>query len=128
MDFNEYEGEVHGELDGIPVTCHVLAAPVEQWDSYRPGVTLEVDVWVERSGEIETLPVGSPAVLTQVDGVVYDVTGRIVGRDGEQLQVESTLPVRVDLDISTRTELPGLRIGDLVRVRGTLKIDLPDEA
>jgi hypothetical protein len=126
-DFNEYEGEVHGELDGVPVHGYVLAAPAEQWDSYRPGASLDVDAWLERSGEVERLPAGSPSGLTHVDGVVYDVAGTVAEVDGEQLQVESTLPIRVDLDRTTGSTLPVVKVGDVVRVRGILKIDLPDE-
>jgi hypothetical protein len=127
-DLNEYEGQVHGELDGVPVTCYVLAAPVDQWTSYRPGATLDVDAWVERSGDIETLPDDSPPELTQVDGVIYDVTGVITEQTGDQLQVESILTIRVDLDLGARTEPCTLRIGQLIRARGILKVDLPDEA
>ncbi len=105
----------------------MLAAPVEQWDSYRPCATVKVDAWVERSGEVKTLLHGSRAELTQVDGVVYDVVGVVAQRDGEQLQVESTVPIRVDLDLSARSELPELRIGDVVHVRGILKVDLLEE-
>jgi hypothetical protein len=54
-DFNEFESEVRGELDGHPVTCYVLAAPVEGWDCYLVGATVEVDAWIERS----TVPVRS---------------------------------------------------------------------
>ena len=126
--FNEYEGEIHGELDGIPVTCYVLAVPVEQWDNYRAGTTVNVDAWIERSAAVETLPEGSQAELTQVGGVIYDVTGPVAARDGEQLQVHATLRIRVDLDLAVGTEAPPLRIGDVVRVRGTLKVDLSDQA
>ena len=110
------------------MTCYVLAVPEEQWDCYPVGATVEVDAWIERSGEVQTPPAGGPAELTQVDGSIYDLTGTVTARDGEQLQVQSTLRIRVDLDLSARIRTPQLRIGDLVRVRGMLKVDLPDQA
>ncbi len=54
-EFSEYEGVIHGELDGVPVTCYVLV-PATEWDSYRPGTAVEVDAWVERTGGVGTLP------------------------------------------------------------------------
>jgi hypothetical protein len=129
-ELNEYEGEVHGVLDGMPASCYMLATPVELWDAFRPGATVRVDAWVEsmsgRSRDVRVLPEGSPAELTQVDGVMYDVVGVITQRDGELLHVESVMPIRVDLDVSARTELPELRAGDVVSVRGIMKIELPD--
>lgn len=126
-ELNEYEGEVQGVLDGVPVHAYVLAAPADQWERYEPSSTLEVEAWVERSGPVEPLPAGSEPALTHVDGVVYDVAGTIVERDGEQLQVASTLPIRVDLDLSAGTDPPRLAVGEGVRVRGILKVDIPDE-
>jgi hypothetical protein len=123
--FNEYEGVIHGDLDGIPVTCYVLV-PTTDWDSYRPGTAVEVDAWVERTGGVETLPPGSQATLTQVDGAVYEVAGMITQQDGEQVNVDSILPVRIDLDLRARCQPPRLRTGDVIRVRGILKVDLPD--
>ena len=126
-EFNEYEGEIHGELDGVPVHAYVLVAPVEQWEEYRPGATLEVEAWIERSGGISPRPSGEPSELTQVDGVVYDVAGRIMEVDGDELRLGSTPPLRVDLDLPGGAERPRLKVGDGVRVRGILKVDLPDD-
>jgi hypothetical protein len=124
-EFNEYEGVIHGELDGVPVTCYVLV-PTTEWDSYRPGTAVEVDAWVERTGDVDTLPPGSQAALTQVDGAIYEVAGIITQQCDEQVRVDSTLPIRIDLDLPARWQPPQLRIGDVIRVRGILKIDLPD--
>jgi hypothetical protein len=127
-DFNEYEGEVHGELDGTLVEAYLLGS-IDEWDNvFRPGAALDVDAWIERSGEFETLPAGSPAELKQVDGVVYEITGTVTAVDGEQLLVESALPMRVDLDLGhARANTHGVNVGDTIRVRGMLKVDLPDE-
>jgi len=126
-DFNEYEGEIQGELDGVPVTAYVLVAPLEQWQRYQPSTTLEVDAWVERTGAVEPLPSGGKPELTRVDGVVYDVAGTIVDQDGEQLHVDSRLPIRIDLDLAAGAERPQLAVGDGVRVRGILKVDIADD-
>lgn len=129
-EFNEFEGQVHGELDGVPVVCYLLGAPVEVWDdTFRPGATLQVEAWVElQYGGVEILLPDTPAKLEQTgDGVIYDIVGRLVAQDGEELQVDSVLPMRVDLDWSERFgDPPPLRIGDVIRVRGALKIELPE--
>ena len=119
--YNDHEGVIHGELDGVPVTCYVLVV-TGHWDQYQPGMTMPVDAWVERSGDVETLPPASPAALTQVDEALYDVTGVVRQQDGELVQVDSILPIRVDLDPPFRRPPPQLRTGDVVRVRGVMKI------
>lgn len=121
---NDYEGVVRGELDGIPVTCYVLAVTAGHWASYRPGAAVRVDAWLERCGEVETLPQASQTALTQVDRALYDVTGVVTRQDGELVQVDSALPIRVDLDPPARSRLPQLQTGDVIRVRGVLKVDL----
>jgi hypothetical protein len=126
-EFNEFEGEVHGELDGVPVVAYLLGVPVEVWDdTFVPGATLQVEAWVElQHGGVEILPPDTPVKLEQVgDGVIYDIVGRLLAQDGEELQVDSVLPMRVDLDWAERFgPPPALRVGDVIRVRGALKIE-----
>jgi hypothetical protein len=125
-EYNEFEGQIGGELDGVPVVCYLLGMPAELWDTFQPGATVPVEAWVERQyGGVEIVLPDTPARLEQNgDGVIYDIVGRIVEQDGEELQVESVLPLRVDLDWAERFgEPPVLRIGDVVRVRGALKVE-----
>lgn len=125
-EYNEYEGQVHGELDGRPVVCYLLGMPVELWDAFHPGSSLQVDAWVElQHGGVEILLPDTPVKLEQVgDGVIYDIVGRLLTQDGEELQVDSVLPMRVDLDWAERFgPPPALRVGDVIRVRGALKIE-----
>jgi hypothetical protein len=128
-EYNEFEGQIHGELDGVPVVCHLLGMPVRLWDTFRPGATLQVDAWVERQyGGVEILLPGSPAKLEQAgDGVIYDIVGPVVAQDGEELQVDSVLPLRVDLEWAERFgDPPPLRVGEVIRVRGALKVELAE--
>lgn len=127
-EYNEFEGQIHGELDGVPVVCYLLGMPVELWDTFRPGATLRVEASVERQyGGVEILP-DSPAKLEQTDdGVIYDIVGPVVAQDGERLQVDSVLPLRVNLEWAERFgHPPPLRIGDVVRVRGALEVKLTE--
>jgi hypothetical protein len=126
-EYNEFEGQIHGELDGVPVVCYLLGVPVALWDTVRPGAVLRVEAWVERQyGGVEILLPHSPARLERAgDGVVYDIVGAVVAQDGEVVRVDSVLPLRVDLEWAERFgEPPPLRIGEVIRVRGVLKVEL----
>lgn len=128
-EFNEFEGQVHGELDGVPMVCYAQIAPVEVWDTFQPGATLQVEVWLERQyGGVEILlPTAAPKLEQTGDGVIYDIVGPLVAQDGEESQVDSVLPLRVDLNWGERYGAPPpLRIGDVIRVRGAIMIELPE--
>ena len=127
-DLNEYEGQIDGVIDGYQLCCYVLLPSGEAWRRYNPGDTLEVDLWLERGGHRDSIqidPSAAPA-LQQLEGVNYQVSGRVTEIDDEMVILESILPLRVDLDTSSavRHIIPTIREGDLLRVQGVLKIDL----
>ena len=72
----------------------------------------------------------APPALTQRDGVSYEVVGTVLARDGEQVRLDSVMPLDVDLDLApflTR-RVPDVAVGDRIRVEGTLEADLdPDD-
>jgi hypothetical protein len=128
-DLNEYEGEVRGELDGVPVHCYVQSTAVEQWDLYVCGGTLHVEAWFERLGgtALLSLPPGTRPQLTRVDGVVYDVDLVVTQRQLDQLYLDAMLPSRVDLDWPCGRDAPRLQVGEAVRIRAVLKVCLADD-
>ena len=122
--FNEYEGQVEGELDGHRVRAKVFLIG-ESWDDLRPGVVREVWAKLVRRGEVAIVGPAQPAVLTE-DTIV----GTIRERADETLIVDSVIPFEVSLDLDeiAAREVPDVKPGDRIRVRGELEIDFdPDD-
>jgi hypothetical protein len=98
-------------------------------DTFIPGATLQVEAWVElQHGGVEILLPDTPVKLEQVGaGVIYDIVGRLLTQDGEELQVDSVLPMRVDLDWAERFGPPpalrvGTSYGSAVRSRSSWRV------
>lgn len=128
-EFNEYEGEIEGVLDGVPITTYVLLPSGRHWARYNPRDTVEVDAWLERTGPVVVEHESNGAAFEQIDGPKYRVRGVVKGIEGEDVLVDSALPIRIELDLSpkAREAMPEIRIGDRIAVDGTLKVDLdPD--
>jgi len=127
--FNEYEGQIEGRLDGHPVTCRVVLTD-RDWTRIKPGDTYEVEAKLVRGGDVQVLAASALPALTQRDGVSYEVVGTVVARDGEDVQLDTVLPLDVDLDLAPflRRAVADVAIGDRIRVEGTLEADLdPDD-
>jgi hypothetical protein len=123
--FNEYEGQIEGRLDGHAVTCKVFLADGD-WSRIKPGDTYEVDARLLRGGEVEVLDANAPPALTQREGVNYEVVGTVLARDGEDVQLDSVIPLDVDLDLAPfmKRTVPDVAVGDRIRVEGTLEAEL----
>jgi hypothetical protein len=123
--FNEYEGQIEGRLDGHPVTCHVFITDGD-WTRIRPGATYEVQAKLVRDGEVQVLDASGLPALSQRDGVSYEVVGTVVARDGEDVRLDTILPLDVDLDLAPfpRRTVPDVAVGDRIRVEGTLEAEL----
>lgn len=128
-EFNDYEGEIEGELDNVLIRAYVVVRSAAEWDQHPPGSVLDVEVWIERSGAVEVLPTDTTPALVERDVAEYDAVGTVEAVDGEEVRLRSVLPLRVDLDLSARTReaVPTLRADDVVRVRGILKVDIHPE-
>jgi hypothetical protein len=127
--FNEYEGQIEGRLDGHPVTCHVWVDD-RNWDGIRAGDALAVAAMVRRTGDVEVLDAAAPAELRQLDGVNYAVVGTVLERDGERVRLDSVMPMDVDLELSPflQRTIPDVKVGDRIRIEGSLEADLdPDD-
>lgn len=120
---NECEGTLTGRLDGDLFTCHVLD-PEAEWSRYRIGESIDVDVWLERTGELSVLPTGTPPEIRQIEGCVYELTGVVVEREGQDAEVQATRRFRVDLDLTPFEDLPDVQVGDTVRLRAMLQAEL----
>ena len=128
-EFNEYEGEIEGVLDGVPVTTYVVMPSAKHWSRYAADDEVDVDAWLERSGPVVVEDGSDGVAFDQLDGPKYRVRGVVKELDGEQVVLESVLPIRVDLDLGPhgRDAIPEVSVGDRISVDGTLKVDLdPD--
>jgi hypothetical protein len=123
--FNEYEGQIEGRLDGHAVTCKVFLTDGD-WSRIKPGDAYDVDAKLIRDGDVEVLDASAPSALTQRDGVNYEVVGTVLARDGEDVALDSVLPLDVDLDLAPflQRTVPDVAVGDRIRVEGTLEADL----
>ena len=86
-------------------------------------------VTLTRYGDVEVLDASAPPALTQRDGVNYEVTGTVLARDGEEVELDSVLRLDVDLDLTPgmRRAVPDVAVGDRIRVEGVLEADLDPE-
>jgi hypothetical protein len=92
------------------------------------GETLPADLRLERSGEWGRVDLGRTPSLVQVAGVDYDLVGTVLDVTGQELVVDASLVLGVDLDLPPGAEPPDLAAGDRVEVRGRLQVDLePDD-
>ena len=125
-DLNDYEGQLHGEVDGTPLCVHILvSSPEEDWKNLKPGRAVEVDIWLERSAGIRLRSALSPPVWETLDGPSY-LIGSTVSEvvDDETIVVAGPFPLRVDLDRVPSVTSPPLHVGDGIEVRGLVKAEL----
>lgn len=128
-DPDEGHGRVEGRLGDRVVMCRVFL-PHADWSRYRPGDALEVDAYVVRNGDVAIVEADAPPSLTHSGGCNYVVVGTVVSRDGEWVELDSVMPLEVDLELSPhlRRTIPDVTVGDRIRVEGSLEVDLePDE-
>jgi hypothetical protein len=126
--YNEWEGEVTGEIDGRLLSCHVLMANPAGWRSHRSGEVLDIELRLERSGSWSRLPAGAAPSLRQVAGVEYELSGTVLEAEGERLVVDAGLVLEVDLDLPAGQPTPDFARGDGIRVQGQLQADLDPDA
>lgn len=129
-EYNEYEGQIDGLIDGNPVCCYIFAPNLAAWKQLTPGRTLKVDIWIERTGVFDIVDPTEPSILNQLDGVLYEIIGNILLLNEENVVISSFIPIPVDLDLPVRQDqpFPQLSIGDNVRLKGILKVDLIDDS
>ncbi len=123
-ELNSYEGLVRGELDGLTVQGHLIVTAERHWAQVVPGARVDVDAWFETSKPPTTLRAGTAPALRHLDGPDYEVVGRLVAVDGDELTVQCVRAVTVDLDLPVGTDDPDLRLGTTIAVVGELRLDL----
>ena len=124
--YNEYEGQLDGRVDGVAVSCHSADGG---WDEITPGDVLELDVRLVRRGAVQVVDASVPLALDHVDGIDYVLVGTVLERDGELVRVDSTLPLEVDLEINPfpKFTVPDVAVGDRIRVEGSLEAERLDD-
>ena len=101
-DLNDYEGQLHGEVDGTPLCVHIVVSSSEgDWESLQPGRAVEVDIWLERSAGIRLQSALNPPVWETLDGPSY-----LIGSTVSEVVDDETI------------------VGDGVEVRGLMKAEL----
>jgi hypothetical protein len=128
-EFNEYEGQLEGFFGDDWLTVYVQIYSAEEWRALVPGNRLEGEVWLERHGVVEVLAGPVAPALTQQRGVNYELIGQVMSIEGEQVQLDSVFPLRVDMDwpVKGREQFPVFGVGDWLKVVGVLRLSLDDE-
>ena len=121
---NEYEGEIHGTIDGFSICVHILVCdPEKEWPILLNSPSVELDIYMERSGSILRLHPSSQVNWEQCEGPSYRIQSRVLKIvDEETFHVEGPFPLRVDIDGTLGFELS---VGDFVVIEGVLKGELP---
>ena len=121
---NEYEGELHGTIDDLSICVHLLVCdPEKEWPILLNSDSIELDIWLERSGSILKLNPSSKVNWEQCEGPSYRIQSRILEIvDEETFHVEGLFPLRIDIDGALEFELS---VGDFVVIEGVLKGELP---
>lgn len=124
---NAYEGEVHGTVGMYPVCCYVQLPSQSHWRTHAAGNTITIDLWLERTGPCKVRRHAQvQPQLKQLGGTQYEVSGTVRRLAGDQIELDTVFPLRIDLDrtLHMPTPLPTILVGDQVRVIGQLKADL----
>jgi hypothetical protein len=121
--YNEYEGQLDGRIDGHPVSCHSTDGG---WDEIAPGDVLEIDLRLVRRRDVEIVDASTPLALDQIDGIEYVAVGTVTERDGELVRLDSIMALEVDLEINPFPQytVPDVAVGDRIRVSGSFEADL----
>jgi len=126
-DHNEYEGQLEGHVQGLNICPHLLVFSVDEWKQCKPGAEINLDLWLERNGRVTKLNEPGTKEVKQENGINYLVSGPVVEIiSNEEIRIQSTIELRVDLDLSEHSEftIPKLAVGDWIRVDGCLKAEL----
>lgn len=128
-EFNEYEGQWVGIANNHQLTVYVQMYSGDDWALYAPGDLVNVQLWLERDGGVERLDEPVTPQLHQLQGINYEVTGQVVSIAGEQVQLDTVFPLRVDMDWPVRgmDRFPIFGVGDWLKVKGVLRLSLDDE-
>ena len=120
--YNEYEGQLDGRVDGHPVSAHSTDGG---WDRIAPGDVMEIDLRLVRRGDVEVVDASVPHALDHVGGVDYVLVGTVRERDGELVRVDSTIALDVDLEINPFPQhtVPDVAVGDRIRVEGSFEAE-----
>ncbi|MDI6104799.1 hypothetical protein QLQ12_40040 [Actinoplanes sp. NEAU-A12] len=126
-EFNEYEGQLEGEVANTLLTCHVVMNSGELWRQISIGDVVRIDLWLERSGSIGKSLAKDAAELVQLEGVQYRATGEVVASVGEEVLLATDPQLRVDLDIPSTMAFALPRLGESIEVSGTLRAELAED-
>jgi len=86
---------------------------------------MDVELWLERAGEVQVLPGAKIAAMRRIGETSYEIIGPVRDiLDDETLVVGVEVALRVDLDppVAGGSQLPPIGHGDWIRVSGTLKL------
>lgn len=128
-EFNEYEGQWEGIANNHQLTVYVQMYSENDWGLYTPGDQIDVRLWLERDGVVERLDKPATPQLRQQQGINYEVIGQVMSVVGEQVQLDTIFPLRVDMDWPVRDleRFPTFKVGDWLKVKGILRLSLDDE-
>ena len=128
-DYNEYEGQLEGSFNQYPLTVYVQMYSGNDWAYYAAGDQVDARLWLERSGTVERIAGPVTPALRQQKEVYYEAIGQVTSIEGEQVQLDSVFPLRVDMDwpVKGREQFPVFGVGDWLKVVGVLRLSLDDE-
>jgi len=123
---NEYEGQLDGIVEKETICAHLLVNEPADWARCTTDTVLDVELWLERTGNIEKFDTATEATLQQLDASSYAITG-IVSEivDEEEMILNTVFPLRIDMDSTEHTtaKIATFAVGDCIQVIGQLKID-----
>ena len=131
-DINEYEGLVEVRYQEKTFVCYTYTSSPTEWQELRVGVQYNVELVVDRWGDITIIDPSTPPLFQQVynHDSLYTLVGSVESRTHEELVVKSDLLLIVDLCIPvTNPDLgKNIKIGDTIQLQGILRLDFdPDD-
>jgi hypothetical protein len=105
LDLNEYEGKISGQVNGFPISGHLLDLSAEIWVWLTPGLEVDIEMWIERTGG-DPLKIDEEIYkfepISQAEQTLYKVSGKVISVEGNEHIVLSTCfpnPIIVDLEV-----------------------------